>query len=236
MKILVACEESQRVTTELRNLGVEAYSCDLLSSSGNHSEWHIKGDCLPLLSGRCSFTTEDGTTHTITTKWDAIFAFPPCTHLAISGARHFDKKRLDGRQEFGINFFCQFLIADCEHILIENPVNIISGTYVLEYFPELAKKYSLPIKPAQRIQPYEYGDPSRKTTCLWLKGLPKLIPTNIVEPDIVTYIKGDGSVTTFSKDYVSIPKGVDRATFRSKTFPGIAKAIATQYYKYLSEL
>ena len=127
------------------------------------------------------------------------------------------------------------LTADCDHILVENPVNIISGVYILEHFPELAKKYNLPIQPTQTIQPYEFGEPFKKTTNLWLKGLPKLIPTDIVEPSLVSYVGKDGRVTTFSTDYVHIPKGVNRAIFRSKTYPGIAKAIAEQYYNYLKE-
>lgn len=123
--ILIACEESQRVCTEFRNLGHTAYSCDIIDPSGNHPEWHIKQDVIPLLNGG-SFKTMDGINHT-TPRWDLIIAFPPCTHLATSGARYFESKRLDGRQREAIEFFCQFLTADCDHIAIENPQNIISG-------------------------------------------------------------------------------------------------------------
>lgn len=226
MKILVACEESQRVTKEFRNKGHEAYSCDILETSGEHQEWHIMENVLPLLHGNCNFKTQDGTEHYVD-KWDMIIAFPPCTHLAVSGARHFEKKRADGRQFDGINFFCQFLDLECEKVVIENPVGIMSGTYVLEYFPELARKYKLPRPYTQKIQPYEFGDPFKKTTCLWIKGLPKLKPTNIVEPQLVQYYASDGRVVTFSVDYITNTK--DRARIRSKTYPGIAKAMAEQW-------
>ena len=112
MKILVACEESQAVTIELRKLGHEAFSCDIIECSGGHPEWHIMQDVLPLLNGFCSFKTADGADHSIESKWDMIIAFPPCTHLAVSGARHFEKKRSDGRQRWGIEFFCELLHAD----------------------------------------------------------------------------------------------------------------------------
>ena len=144
MKILVACEESQAVTIELRKLGHEAYSCDIIECSGGHPEWHIMQDVLPLLNGNCDFQTADGTGHAVSGKWDMIIAHPPCTHLAVSGARHFEKKRADGRQREGIEFFCQFLEADCDKIAIENPVGIISGDYIQHHFPDLAEKYGLP--------------------------------------------------------------------------------------------
>ena len=156
-----------------------------------------------------------------------ILAFPPCTHLATSGARHFEQKRLDGRQREGIEFFCKFLYADCDRIAIENPVNIISGDYIKQYFPDLVLKYSLPLSPSQRIQPYEYGDPYKKTTCLWLKGLPLLKPTNIVEPKLVQYQCANGKIATFSADYGS--GGGENGKRRSKTYPGIAQAMATQW-------
>lgn len=156
-----------------------------------------------------------------------LIAFPPCTHLAVSGARHFEKKRADGRQAEGIEFFCQFLNADCEHIAIENPVGIISGEYVKKWFPDLAEKYKLPRKPTQIIQPYEFGHPNKKTTCLWLKGLTKLVPTKIVEPDLITYQCASGKIVTFSKHMVQGLK--EREKDRSKTFEGIAKAMADQW-------
>lgn len=225
MKILVACEESQAVTIELRKLGHEAYSCDILECSGGHPEWHIMDDVLPLLNGNCVFTTVDGQMHRIEGKWDMIIAFPPCTHLAVSGARHFEKKRTDGRQREGIEFFCQFLTADCDRIAIENPVGIISGGYVQEHYPDLADGYGLPKKPTQIIQPYEFGDPHRKTTCLWLKGLPTLCPTNIVEPNLVRYTCKNGKEVSFD----TIMAKCKDPGVRSKTFPGIAKAMAEQW-------
>lgn len=107
-KVLVACEESQAVTSELRKLGFDAYSCDIIDSSGGHPEWHIKQDVLALINGNCTFKTTDGETHTVNGKCDMIISFPPCTHLAVSGARHFEKKRADGRQREGIEFFVSF--------------------------------------------------------------------------------------------------------------------------------
>ncbi len=228
MRVLVACEESQRVCIAFREKGHEAYSCDILPCSGGHPEWHIKKDVLPLLNGFCEFTTCDGARHRIDTKWDMIIAFPPCTHLAVSGARHFEKKRKDGRQRQAIELFCRFFSAECDKICIENPVNIISGHYIERWFPDLAHKYGLPRKADCTIQPYYFGNPSRKTTNLWLKGLPNLKPTNIVEPNLVRYNCANGKVVTFSKDYC---QGLndDRSKKRSKTFPGIAKAMADQW-------
>lgn len=213
MKILVACEESQAVTTELRKLGHEAYSCDIEPCSGGHPEWHLQQDVIPLLNK----------------KWDMILAFPPCTHLSVSGARHFDIKRADGRQREALEFFCRFLTVDCEKVAIENPVNIISGEYIKKHFPDIAEKYGLPLKPTQYIQPYEYGDTARKKTCLWLKGLPLLHPTNIVEPELEYYTKKDGSITSFSKNFNSGFGTESRGKVRSKTYPGIAKAMAEQW-------
>lgn len=126
--------------------------------------------------------TEDGSEHTVPERWDMIIAFPPCTHLAVSGAKHFEKKREDGRQRDGIEFFCKFFEADCDKIVIENPVGIISGEYIERWFPDICSKYSLPRKFSQKVHPYYFGDPFEKTTCLWLKGVPELIPTNIVPP------------------------------------------------------
>lgn len=139
MNVLVACEESQRVCIAFREKGHNAFSCDIQPCSGGHPEWHIQGDVLPLLNGRCDFKTAEGVTHTIDGRWDLIIAFPPCTHLASSGARHFSKKREDGRQRAAIEFFCKFLTADCDRIAIENPVGIISGEYIKEHFPEVER-------------------------------------------------------------------------------------------------
>lgn len=232
MNVLIACEESQRVCTEFRKLGANAYSCDILETSGNHPEWHIKDSVIPLLNGNCSFTTQDGVSHTIKGRWDAIIAFPPCTHLAVSGARHFEQKRKDGRQKEGIEFFLTILEANCEFMCVENPTNIITGgSYIREWFPE----YSSRIKDStQIIQPYFFGDTFKKTTHLWLKGLPNLIPTDIVKPQLVHYVSADGSIKTFSADYSKV--GKNRSTQRSKTYPGIAKAMASQWYPFLQSV
>ena len=238
MRVLVACEESQRVCTAFRKRGHEAFSCDVIEPSGNHPEWHIQADVIPLLNGNCTFTTCDTHTHTQAGRWDMIIAFPPCTDLAVSGARWFDKKRADGRQRKSIEFFCQFLTADCDKIAIENPIGIISGDYITKWFPDLAEKYGLPIKPSQTIQPYEFGEPTRKTTCLWLKGLPLLKPTKIVEPEIVEYQYRDGRIGRYGvgigQAYREDGKSYAfndpmTAKLRSKTFVGIAEAIGEQW-------
>ena len=184
MKILVACEESQAVTIELRRLGHEAYSCDIIPCSGGHPEWHLQVDALELLK----------------MKWDMILAFPPCTHLAVSGARYFEQKRKDGRQQAAIDFFMRFANADCPKIAIENPVGIMSTVWK---------------KPDQIIQPWQFGHGETKKTCLWLKGLPPLISTEIVE----------GREQRIWK----MPPSEDRAKNRAKTFPGIARAMAEQW-------
>ena len=197
MRILVACEESQAVTKEFRAIGHEAYSCDILPCSGGHPEWHLQRDVTELLKE----------------KWDMIIAFPPCTHLAVSGARHFEKKIADGRQQQGIDFFVLFANADCERVAIENPVGIMSSKWK---------------RPTQIIQPFMFGDPYKKTTCLWLKGLGKLVPTKKVDVcDFRTYICKNGEKATFSRWLVE--GGKDRQSNRSKTFPGIARAMAEQW-------
>ena len=236
MRILVACEESQAVTKELRSLGHEAYSCDIIDCSGGGISWHIKQDVMPLLDGNCWFQTCDGEKHYIDGKWDMIIAFPPCTHLAVSGARHFEKKRADGRQREGIEFFCKFLTADCDKVAIENPVGIISGDYIREHFPDLAEKYDLPKKPSQIIQPYEYGHNATKKTCLWLKGLPELKPTNIVDRGKFVTTGQDSKQYTEWLAWCRDENGKilswndpRTAMARSKTFTGVAKAMATQW-------
>ena len=237
MKILVACEESQRVCNAFRRRGHEAYSCDLQEPSGGHPEWHIKSDCLPLLDGNCEFITMDGGRHKICGKWDLIVAHPPCTHLAASGARWFGAKRKDGRQEDAVRFFCRFLTAKCDRIAIENPVGIISGEYVRKRFPELSSAYDLPRRPTQIVQPYFFGDEAKKATCLWLKGLPKLVETKVVRPGEF-YIAPDGRKYSISAsaDCARDENGKklrwnDPATAvaRSRTFLGIANAMAEQW-------
>lgn len=241
MKVLVACEESQRVCIAFRERGHNAFSCDIEPCSGGHPEWHIIQDVIPLIDGRCSFKTMDGIKHSIDGKWDLIIAFPPCTHLAVSGAAWFEKKRNDGRQKDAIEFFCQFLNADCDRISIENPVGIISGKYIPKWFPDLAEKYNLPIKPTQIIQPYEYGHAAKKTTCLWLKGLPNLVPTNIVDhgdfyisPDGRKYSVGASADMARDENGKILSWNDPRtAIIRSKTYTGIAKAMAEQWGEIL---
>lgn len=184
MKVLVACEESQEVCKAFRAKGHNAFSCDIQECSGGHPEWHLRQNVIPLLSD----------------KWDMIIAFPPCTDLAVSGARWFEEKRADGRQQRSIEFFNLFVNADCPRVAIENPIGIMSTEYR---------------KPDQIIQPWMFGHGETKATCLWLKGLPKLIPTKIV----------DGREPRIWK----MPPGPERAKERSKTFPGIAKAMAEQW-------
>ena len=231
MNILVACEESQEVCKAFRLKGHNAYSCDIIECSGGHPEWHIRGDVLDYLNGYCAFCTMDNETHydVWSRHWDMIIAFPPCTHLAVSGARHFEQKRIDGRQREGIEFFCQFLNALCDKIVIENPIGIISGNYISKYFSDIAEKYGLPLKPAQIIQPYEYGHNAKKSTCLWLKGVQPLVPTNIVKPEILTYKCKCGTIVKFGSNMVKGFKSSERAKARSKTFPGIAQAMADQW-------
>ena len=176
MKVLVACEESQAVCKEFRKLGHEAYSCDIIECSGGHPEWHIRWDALELINGNCSFMTCDGELHSINGKWDVVIAFPPCTYLTVTGNRWFNIERYGEKavrrhkdREKAIEFFMAFANADCDKIAIENPVGVMGSIWR---------------KSDQIIQPYQFGHPQRKTTCLWLKGLPKLKSTKIVEPDV----------------------------------------------------
>lgn len=213
MKVLVACEESQRVCTAFREKGHEAYSCDLQPCSGGHPEWHIMQDAIPLLDGRCSFKTVDGIEHSIDVKWDLIIAHPPCTYLSNAGARFLypNGKLNEERLAKGMDakdFFMRFYNANCDRIAIENPIP--------------SKVYCLPPY-TQTIQPWMFGHPVQKKTCLWLKGLPKLQPTNIVEERQSTKIPGNW----FNHG------GKERQKNRSKTFPGIAKAMAEQWGEIL---
>jgi hypothetical protein len=222
MNILVACEESQRVCTAFREKGHNAFSCDILPCSGGHPEWHIMQDVLPLLDGDCEFKTMDGQTHTIEGKWDMIIAFPPCTYLTVTGNRWFNVdrygekaiRRHKGREE-AVKFFMAFVNADCPRIAIENPIGYMSSAYR---------------KPNQIIHPYMFGDPARKATCLWLKGLKPLDPTNIVEPVIIKYKNGKGTDNPWHMDTMSLPPD-ERAKARSKTFHGIALAMQKQWGK-----
>ena len=220
MKVLVACEESQRVCTEFRKLGHEAYSCDIEPCSGGHPEWHVQDDVLPLLNGNCDFQTVNGDLHHLIGKWDMIIAFPPCTYLTVTGNRWFNIERYGEKaiqrhkdRKDAIDFFMAFANADCEKIAIENPVGIMSSEWR---------------KPIQIINPWQFGDAFEKKTCLWLKGLPELIPTNIVEiPPRKKFDSGKTMPSWYAEAW-HLPKE-ERAKLRSKTFPGIAKAMASQW-------
>ncbi len=222
MKVLIACEESQRITIEMRKLGNECYSCDIDEPSGGHPEWHINQDVLPLLNGNCEFTTMDGVFHKIEGEWDLIIVHPPCTYLTVSGNRWFNVEKYGDKarermclREEAYDFFMKFVNAKCVRIAIENPVGYMNTHYR---------------KPDQIIQPYQFGDPERKTTCLWLKNLPKLIPTDIVNPNITNSTTGHSGYSSWHMDMQYIGKSKkEHSKMRSKTFPGIAKAIAEQW-------
>jgi hypothetical protein len=218
-RVLVACEESQAVTIRLRKLGIEAFSCDIQEESGGYPEWHYQKDIFEVMD----------------LGWDMMIAFPPCTHLTVSGARHFEQKRLDGRQQQGIDFFMAMINAPIEFIAVENPIGIMSNEFR---------------KPDQIIQPYYFGDPFQKTTCLWLKNLPKL--TYQLEPDLfsqdVTGTKDKGEFIYFTDKKTGKQKSMakwyydalqnaktkeERSKLRSKTFPGIADAMANQWGNYI---
>ena len=222
MKLLVCCEESQTVCKAFRELGWEAYSCDIEPESGGHPEWHIQQDVLPLIDGDCSFKTVDGTEHHIEGQWDLLICHPPCTYLTCSGNRWYKPEYKDKfpnrieQRERAVEFFMTFINANCEHIAVENPVGIMSTRYR---------------KPNQYIQPYYFGDPEKKTTGLWLKGLPCLKPTNIVEAVIIRTKSGVNEPRWHMETMYLPPK--ERAKLRSKTFPGIAKAMAEQWTEYL---
>lgn len=218
MRVLVACEESQRVCTAFRERGHEAYSCDILEPSGGHPEWHVLGDCLPILRGGCNIKTMDGMVHEIPGKWDLIIAHPPCTYLTLTANSWYEVEKYGdkARQRFkdrykAIVFFMQFVCAPCDKIAVENPVGIMNTAYR---------------KPDCIVHPYMFGDDAKKKTCFWLKGLPPLLPTELVEPTTVK--TGHGTDSPWHAYTWSLPVE-ERRRERSKTFPGIAKAMAEQW-------
>ena len=241
MQILVACEESQAVTKELRRLGHEAYSCDILECSGGHPEWHIMQDALTLLNPTIldessedtlygfEFETMDKKSHCIWGRWDMIIAFPPCTYLSNAGAcRLYPKKGVLNQERYqkGLEakeFFMKFLNADCPRIAIENPVS--------------SSVFQMP-KHSQEIQPFQFNEdgahPYTKKTRLWLKGLPNLVPTTPECKPIGPYVPAGTGRKDRSK-YGSAKRG-DDAKNRAKTFPGIAKAMAEQWAGYPTPL
>lgn len=211
MNVLIACEESQEVCKAFRAKGHRAFSCDIQECSGGHPEWHIKGDALPLLNGDCVIKTQSGQTDKQIGKWDLIIAHPPCTYISNAGVRFLypggEGKLNEERLKKGIaatHFFLRFLWADCPRICVENPVP--------------STVYCLP-KYTQIIQPWMFGHPVQKKTCLWLKGLPPLVATDICEERQSSKIPGNW----FNHG------GKERQKNRAKTFPGIAKAMADQW-------
>ena len=204
MNVLVACEESQRVCIAFRERGHNAFSCDIEPCSGGHPEWHLQQDVLPLLKE----------------KWDMIIAFPPCTYLTVTGNRWFNIDRYGEKaiqrhkhRKDAIDFFMAFANANCEKMAIENPVGIMSSEWR---------------KPNQIINPWQFGDAFEKKTCLWLKGLPELQPTNIVEIPPRKKFDSGKSMPSWYAEAWHLPKE-ERAKLRSKTFPGIARAMAEQW-------
>ena len=239
MKVLIACEESQRVCMAFREKGHEAYSCDIQECSGGHPEWHIQGDVLKILNPKehpqaagtwyggydrysasgIMFATCDRKAHWVE-RWDLIVAFPPCTYLTVTGNRWFNIDRYGEKaiqrhkdRKDAIDFFMAFANADCERIAIENPVGIMSSEWR---------------KPNQIINPWQFGDAFEKKTCLWLKGLPELQPTNIVEIPPRKKFDSGKSMPSWYAEAWHLPKE-ERAKLRSKTFPGIARAMAEQW-------
>ena len=225
--LLVACEESQRVCVAFRQRGWEAYSCDIIDCSGGHPEYHIKQDVLPLLNGNCDFETCDGVKHHID-RWNMLIAHPPCTELCSTGQHWFSRGIKDPKmREDAVDFFMRFINADCEHIAVENPIGIMSTRYR---------------KPDCVVQPWQFGHPETKATCLWLKNLPSLVPTNIIKKPEGGWENqqiSNGKYTGF-KNYDENGKILawnDPRTkvIRSRTYIGIAEAMAEQWTKYLEE-
>jgi hypothetical protein len=226
MNILVACEESQVVCKAFRDKGHNAFSCDIIDCSGNYPEWHIKQDVLPLLNGFCKFTTCDGVEHELNQKWDMILAFPPCTYLTNTGNRWFNIEKYGEKaiqrhkdREEAVEFFMKFVNADCDKIIIGNPVGCMSTRYK---------------KPTQIIHPYYFAtseediNRERKATCLWLKGVPALTYDIKFEPRVIKYKNGKGTDSPWHMETMNLPKE-ERAKARSKTFPGVAAAFANQW-------
>lgn len=220
MKVLIACEESQRVCTAFRAKGHEAYSCDIKACSGGHPEWHIMQDVIPLLNGNCEFETVDGTKHKIEGKWDMIIAHPPCIYLTVTGNRWFNVERYGEKaiqrqkdRKEAIKFFMEIANADCEKIVIENPVGVISTVWR---------------KPDQIVQPYMFGDSAEKKTCLWLKGVEPLKATNVFNPPERLKFDSGKTMPKWYADLWPLPRE-ERSRLRSQTFPGFAKAMAEQW-------
>jgi len=225
VNILVACEESQAVCVAFRNRGFNAFSCDILPSSGGYPEWHIQGDLEGVINGSFmqfgQFWTEAGTVEKID-KWDVMISFPPCTYLTVTANRWYKpefKERYPTRGQDrldAIAFFMMIVNSGIEKIAIENPVGIMSTRWR---------------RPNQVIQPWQFGDRAVKKTCLWLIGLPKLDSTNIVEPEYKEY--NSSTKKSGKSKYPMLWAGKSSSKERSKTFPGIAEAMADQWGNYL---
>lgn len=219
VKVLVACEESQTVCKAFREKGHEAYSCDLRPCTGGHPEWHIQADVIPLLNGDCTFRTVAGTAVEVAGEWDLIIAHPPCTFLSAAGAcRLYPQAGVlnEDRVKKGImakDFFMLFLNAKCRRIAIENPVPL--------------GLFSMP-KASQTIQPHDFGEGYSKKTCLWLKGLPPLMATEIMA-DHKPFVSCGTSRNKGNPDKAGASRAGGDAYARSKTFQGIAKAMAEQW-------
>lgn len=221
MNVLVACEESQRVCEAFRARGHRAFSCDVEECSGGHPEWHIKQDVAPLLNGNCSFVTCDGVAHRQEGKWDIILAFPPCTYLTAAGAcRLYPQKGVINPERYELGkaaaeFFMKIYNADCEKILIENPTPL--------------KVFGLP-KYNQVVEPFMFGHPYKKRTCLWLKGLAPLQPTQLITEGITSWVNA-GSKNSKGEARASSATAANfrDGKTRSKTFQGVAQAMAAQY-------
>lgn len=224
MNVLIACEESQSVCKAFRELGHRAFSCDLQKCSGGHPEWHVKGDCLPLIDGDCEFMTEDGMSHAQVGEWDLLIAHPPCTYMSKAGARWMylkagvlNKERLklalDAKE-----FFLKFINAKCKYIAVENPVPL--------------KIVDLP-KPDCAVQPYEHEEPFSKKTLLWLKNLPPIMPTEILSEYKPYLPSNTGGAKRGQKHSRGTAKNAKES---SKTFAGVARAMATQWSAYIDEV
>lgn len=227
MKVLIACECSQTVCKEFRFIGHEAYSCDIESSYGGHPEWHIIGDCLDIINGSVNFMTEDGINHSICKEWDLIIAHPPCTYLSNAATRSHSLKGasledINKRTEKRIQaqeFFMRFANSNCERVAIENPVGVMSTVYR---------------RPDQIIEPYQFAESEddkenyvTKRTCLWLKGLEPLITNDLPKPDNAQLYGrwSNGKAGCWHE----VQGQKNKSTVRSKTFQGIAKAMAEQW-------
>lgn len=232
LNIIVACEESQAVCKAFRELGQIAYSCDILPCSGGHPEWHFSHDIATVLN-KSDLTLQNGETALIDGDWDIMIAHPPCTYLAVSGAKwyyHPEDKDLPIEErrphpsfpnrakdrEDGVNFFMSLANAPVKRIAVENPVGIMSSRWK---------------KPDQKIQPYMFGDPFSKGTCLWLKNLNKLHPSKETDDtgEWIVFGSGKKQPKWYSDALTKSKSTEERRTMRSKTFPGIARAIAEQW-------